>query len=83
MSYDEYIARIETRLTEDLIRIYPDAGIREDDATSMELRMKDEILSAMVVYGFLNCEDSYSIEREEKARRHHSALLLSFFYTQK
>lgn len=31
-TYDEYIERIETRLLGDLIRAYPDAHIREDDA---------------------------------------------------
>ena len=42
------------------------AKIREYAATSMELRTKDEILSAMVVYGFLNCEDGYvSIPNKE------------------
>ncbi|MDO4298823.1 MAG: AAA family ATPase [Lachnospiraceae bacterium] len=33
------------------------AKVREYAATSMELKTKDEIFSAMVVYGFLNYED--------------------------
>lgn len=35
------------------------ANVREYAATSMELNTKDEIFSAMVVYGFLNYEDGY------------------------
>ena len=33
------------------------ARVREYAATSQELRTKEEILSAMVVYGFLSCEN--------------------------
>ncbi len=33
------------------------ARVREYAATSMELRTRDEIFSAMVVYGFLNYEN--------------------------
>lgn len=33
------------------------AKVQEYAATSMELRTRDEILSAMVVYGFLRCEN--------------------------
>ena len=33
------------------------AKVREYAATSMELKTRDEIFSAMVVYGFLNYED--------------------------
>lgn len=40
--------------------------VREYAATSMELRTRDEIFSAMVVYGFLNYEDGYvSIPNKE------------------
>ena len=35
------------------------ANVREYAATSMNLSTKDEILSAMVVYGFLSCENGY------------------------
>lgn len=35
------------------------AKVQEYAATSMELKTRDEILSAMVVYGFLNYEEGY------------------------
>ena len=35
------------------------AKVQEYAATSMELKTKDEIFSAMVVYGFLNYEKGY------------------------
>lgn len=42
------------------------ARVREYAATSMELKTRDEIFSAMVVYGFLNFENGYvSIPNEE------------------
>ena len=42
------------------------AKVREYAATSMNLRTKDEIFSAMVVYGFLNYEEGYvSIPNKE------------------
>ena len=42
------------------------ARVQEYAATSMELKTKDEIFSAMVVYGFLNYEDGYvSIPNKE------------------
>lgn len=42
------------------------AKVREYAAVSMELRTKDEIFSAMVVYGFLNYENGYvSIPNKE------------------
>jgi hypothetical protein len=46
------------------------ANVREYAATSMELTTKDEILSAMVVYGFLSCENGYvSIPNRELMER--------------
>ncbi len=40
--------------------------VREYAATSMNLRTKNEIFSAMVVYGFLNYENGYvSIPNKE------------------
>ncbi len=42
------------------------AKVREYAATSMNLTTRDEIFSAMVVYGFLSCEDGYvSIPNKE------------------
>ena len=42
------------------------AKVREYAATSMNLRTKNEIFSAMVVYGFLNYEKGYvSIPNKE------------------
>ena len=42
------------------------AKVREYAAVSMELRTKDEVFSAMVVYGFLNYENGYvSIPNKE------------------
>ncbi len=42
------------------------ANVQEYAATSMELKTRDEIFSAMVVYGFLNYEDGYvSIPNKE------------------
>lgn len=42
------------------------AKVQEYAATSMELKTRDEIFSAMVVYGFLNYEDGYvSIPNKE------------------
>lgn len=42
------------------------ARVREYAATSMELKTRDEIFSAMVVYGFLNYENGFvSIPNEE------------------
>ncbi len=42
------------------------ANVQEYAATSMELKTKDEIFSAMVVYGFLNYENGYvSIPNKE------------------
>lgn len=42
------------------------AKVQEYAATSMELKTKDEIFSAMVVYGFLNYKDGYvSIPNKE------------------
>ena len=42
------------------------AKVREYAATSMELKTRDEIFSAMVVYGFLNYENGYvSIPNKE------------------
>ena len=42
------------------------ARVQEYAATSMELKTKDEIFSAMVVYGFLNYENGYvSIPNKE------------------
>lgn len=35
------------------------AKVREYAATSMNLTTRDEIFSAMVVYGFLSCENGY------------------------
>ena len=42
------------------------AKVQEYAATSMELKTKDDIISAMVVYGFLSCEnDRVSIPNKE------------------
>ena len=48
-TYDEYIERIETRLLEDLIRAYPDAHIREDDALW-------DAFNSIIEFG---CEDKF------------------------
>lgn len=62
--YDEiyyYIARNVDAVRDDLARMVSGipvpAKIREYAATSQELKTKEEIFSAMVVYGFLSCEN--------------------------
>ena len=54
-TYDEYIERIETRLLEDLIRAYPDAHIREDDALW-------DAFNSIIEFG---CEDKFIFILEE------------------
>lgn len=67
-SYEEYVGKIERRLVRDLKNEYPEMEIEENAdaadvllelyaATSQELKTKEEILSAMVVYGFLSYEN--------------------------
>lgn len=64
--YDEiyyYINHNTAEVREDLVRmvsgIPAKAKVREYAATSMNLTTKDEIFSAMVVYGFLSYENGY------------------------
>ncbi len=61
--YDEifyYVEHNATAVREDLARIVSGmrvpARVREYASTSMNLATKDEIFSAMVVYGFLDYE---------------------------
>lgn len=61
--YDEifyYIEQNVDAVRDDLARMISgnpvQAKIREYAATSQELKTKDEIFSAMIVYGFLSCE---------------------------
>lgn len=71
--YDElfyYIGANVDEVKEDVGLMIADipvpARVQEYAATSMELKTKDEIFSAMVVYGFLNYEDGYvSIPNKE------------------
>lgn len=52
------------------------ANIREYTATSMNLSTKDEIFSAMVVYGFLNYENGYvSIPNKELMNQFNETLI--------
>ncbi len=62
--YDEisyYIEKNVDDVRDDLARMAAGEAVRariqEYAATSMNLRTRDEIFSAMVVYGFLSCED--------------------------
>lgn len=62
--YDEifyYIEQNVDAVRDDLARMISgnpvQAKIREYAATSQELKTKDEIFSAMIVYGFLSCEN--------------------------
>lgn len=64
--YDElfyYIGANVDEVREDVGLMLADipvpAQVREYAATSMELKTRDEIFSAMVVYGFLNYENGY------------------------
>ena len=64
--YDEisfYIEKNVSDIRDDLALLVSGipitANIREYAATSMNLSTRDEILSAMVVYGFLNYKDGY------------------------
>ncbi len=71
--YDEifnYIEKDVSKVREDLALMISgvpvQAKVREYASTSMELTTKDEIFSAMVVYGFLNYENGYvSIPNKE------------------
>lgn len=71
--YDElfyYIGANVDEMKEDVGLMIADipvpARVQEYAATSMELKTRDEIFSAMVVYGFLNYEDGYvSIPNKE------------------
>lgn len=71
--YDElfyYIGANVDQVKEDVGLLVSDipvpAKIQEYAATSMELKTRDEIFSAMVVYGFLNYENGYvSIPNKE------------------
>lgn len=61
--YDEiyYYIRNNAAVRDDLVKMisgdYVPVKVREYAATSMNLQTKDEIFSAMLVYGFLSCED--------------------------
>ncbi len=62
--YDEIFYYIENNVAEvreDLVRMISGSSVpvkvREYAATSMKLQTKDEIFSAMLVYGFLSCEN--------------------------
>ncbi len=71
--YDEifyYIGANTDAVKDDIAAMVADnpipARVQEYAATSMELKTKDEIFSAMVVYGFLNFKDGYvSIPNKE------------------
>ena len=71
--YDEifyYIEQNVDAVRDDLARMISgnpvQAKIREYAATSQELKTKDEIFSAMIVYGFLSCENrKVSIPNQE------------------
>lgn len=71
--YDEifyYIGANTDAVRDDIAAMVADepvpARVQEYAATSMELKTKDEIFSAMVVYGFLNYKDGYvSIPNKE------------------
>ena len=71
--YDEifyYIGANTDAVKDDIAAMVADnpvpARVQEYAATSMELETKDEIFSAMVVYGFLNFKDGYvSIPNKE------------------
>lgn len=71
--YDEifyYIGANADAVKDDIAAMVADnpvpARVQEYAATSMELKTKDEIFSAMVVYGFLNYKDGYvSIPNKE------------------
>lgn len=71
--YDElfyYIGANVDQVKDDVALLIADipvpSKVREYAATSMELKTRDEIFSAMVVYGFLNYEDGYvSIPNKE------------------
>ena len=66
-SYSSYISRIEKRLKKDLLKAFPDSAIDTEDslwdmldefaASAMELKNRDQIYSAMVVYGLLTFHD--------------------------
>ncbi len=62
--YDEIFYYIENNVAavrEDLVRMISGLSVpvkvREYAATAMRLQTKDEIFSAMIVYGFLSCEN--------------------------
>ena len=71
--YDEifyYIGANVDAVKDDIASMVADipvpAKVQEYEATSMELKTKDEIFSAMVVYGFLNYSQGYvSIPNKE------------------
>lgn len=71
--YDEifyYIGANTDAVKDDIAAMVADnpvpARVQEYAATSMELKTKDQIFSAMVVYGFLNYKDGYvSIPNKE------------------
>ncbi len=71
--YDEifyYIGANTDAVKDDIAAMVADnpvpSKVQEYAATSMELKTKDEIFSAMVVYGFLNYKDGYvSIPNKE------------------
>ncbi|MCR5728557.1 MAG: ATP-binding protein [Lachnospiraceae bacterium] len=53
------VDEVKTDVAKLISRIPIRANIREYAATSLELKTRDEIFSAMVVYGFLNYENGY------------------------
>lgn len=60
------IAQVKDDLALMISGIPVPAKVQEYAASSMELTTKDEIFSAMVVYGFLSCKDGYvSIPNKE------------------
>lgn len=81
--YDEisyYISKNVDALRDDLALMVSgipvSAKIREYAATSMNMSTKDEIFSAMVVYGFLNYENGYvSVPNRELMEKFDEALM--------
>lgn len=81
--YDEifyYIGQNTADVRDDLAKMISgipvSANVREYAATSMNLTTKDEIFSAMVVYGFLSCYNGYvSIPNKELMERFRDMLM--------
>lgn len=70
------VAAVRDDLAQMVAGVPVPAKVREYAAVSMNLTTKDEIFSAMVVYGFLSCEDGcVSIPNRELMEKFHDMLM--------